>query len=99
MAYNTKIRLVRNSTNTFKITIKNNKKMKKFILAWITWTLIITMYIISESNNIVRHNENNETRLENIELRRQLDFHKNVIKVLEEEGKDVEQAERDVRGW
>jgi len=73
--------------------------MKKFILAWITWTLIITMYIISESNNIVRHNENNETRLENIELRRQLDFHKNVIKVLEEEGKDVEQAERDVRGW
>ena len=58
------------------------------------------MYMISESKNIERHNENNETRLENIELRKQLEFHKNVLRVLEEEnGKDVEQAERDVRGW
>lgn len=72
---------------------------KNLILAIITWWLIIGMYIISESNAINRHNENNETRLENIELRRQLDFHKNVIKVLEENGEDVEQAERDVRGW
>ena len=72
---------------------------KILILSTITWWLIIVAYKISESNAINRHNENNETRLENIELRRQLDFHKNVIKVLEEEGKDVEQAERDVRGW
>lgn len=69
-------------------------------LALLTWTIIIGMHIKSESKDIERHNENNETRLENIELRQQLEFHKNVIRVLEEEnGKDVEQAERDVRGW
>ena len=70
------------------------------ILTLLTWIIIIGMYMISESKNIERHNENNETRLENIELRKQLEFHKNVLRVLEEEnGKDVEQAERDVRGW
>ena len=68
-------------------------------LALLTWIIIIGMYMISESKDIARHEENNETRLENIELRRQLDFHKNVLRVLEENGKDVEQAERDVRGW
>lgn len=71
----------------------------QLILALITWQLIIGMYMINESNDITRHKENNETRLENIQLRKQLDFHKNVIRVLEENGKDVEQAERDVRGW
>lgn len=73
---------------------------KNFILALLTWIIIIGMYMISESKDIARHEENNETRLENIELRKELDFHKNVLRVLEEEnGKDVEQAERDVRGW
>lgn len=69
-------------------------------LALLTWIIVIGMYMISESKDIERHKENNETRLENIELRKQLEFHKNVLRVLEEEnGKDVEQAERDVRGW
>lgn len=74
-------------------------EQKQLILALITWWLVIGMYMISESNDIRRHKENNETILENIQLRRQLDFHKNVIRVLEENGKDVEQTERDVRGW
>ena len=77
-----------------KIEQKNN-----LILSIITWVLVVGMYMISESKEIQRHAEDNETRLENIQLRRQLDFHKNVIRVLEEEGQDVEQAERDVRGW
>lgn len=72
---------------------------KNLILAIMTWWLIIGTFTIIESNNIVRHEENNETRLENIELRQQLEFHKNVIRVLEENGQDVEQAERMVRGW
>lgn len=74
--------------------------MKNFILALMTWWLIIAMYMINESKDVARHEENNETRLENIQLRQELEFHKNVLRVLEEEnGKDVEQAERDVRGW
>ena len=72
---------------------------KNFILALLTWVIIIGIYMISESKDIARHEENNETRLENIHLRKQLEFHKNVLRVLEENGKDVEQAERDVRGW
>lgn len=75
-------------------------EINNIILTLLTWTIIIGLYMISESKNIARHNENNETRLENIQLRQQLEFHKNVLRVLEEEnGKDVEQAERDVRGW
>lgn len=72
---------------------------KTLILFLTTWMFIIGTFVIIESNNIVRHNENNETRLENIELRRELEFHKNVLRVLEEDGQDVEQAERVVRGW
>lgn len=76
------------------------EEINNIILTLLTWIIIIGMYMISESKEIERHNENNETRLENIELRQQLEFHKNVLRVLEEEnGKDVEQAERDVRGW
>lgn len=75
-------------------TEKNN-----IILTLLTWIIIFGMYMISESKDIARHEENNETRLENIQLRKQLEFHKNVLHVLEENGKDVEQAERDVRGW
>lgn len=69
------------------------------VLTLLTWAIIIGLHMISESKDIARHNENNETRLENIQLRKQLEFHKNVLRVLEENGKDVEQAERDVRGW
>lgn len=68
-----------------------------FVLTLLTWVLIIGLHMISESKDIARHEENNETMLKN--LRQELDFHKNVIRVLEENGKDVEQAERDVRGW
>lgn len=73
--------------------------INNIILALLTWIIVIGMYMINESKNIARHDENNETRLENIELRKQLEFYKNVLRVLEENGKDVEQAERDVRGW
>ena len=76
-----------------------NFEQKQLILALITWVLVIGMYMIGESKDIQRHKENNETRLENIQLRQQLDFHKNVLRILEENGQNVEQAERDVRGW
>lgn len=75
-------------------------EINNIILTFLTWIIILGLHAISESKDVARHEENNETRLENIELRRQLEFHKNVLRVLEEEnGKDVEQAERDVRGW
>lgn len=75
-------------------------EINNIILTFLTWIIILGLHVISESKNIARHEENNETRLENIQLRQELEFHKNVIRVLEEEnGKDVEQAERDVRGW
>lgn len=74
--------------------------INNLVLTLLTWVIIIGLHVKSESKDIARHEENNETRLENIQLRKQLEFHKNVLRVLEEEnGKDVEQAERDVRGW
>lgn len=73
--------------------------INNLVLTLLTWVIIIWMSMFIESKDIARHNENNETRLENIQLRKQLEFHKNVLRVLEEDGKDVEQAERDVRGW